>query len=404
MPSVLIRNARLLTLAGPSTPRRGAALRELSVIPEGDLLLTGDTITAVGPKIEAPAADTHIIDAAGRVVMPGFVDCHTHACFMTDRAADWTASLETTQPPPFRNIPGASYLATVRDVRAATQKQLAAALRDRLTPILRHGTTTLEVKSGYGLSTEDELKQLRAIRRAASEWPGTVVSTALLGYSFEGNVDDFARMVVKDMLPEVAREFPEIAVDARCENGAWSVDACVKFFKKAQKHHPIRAHSDQFTSLGLIPELLALHARSIDHLESVSKNDLLALAASETTGVILPVSAFHLGTRFARTRLFLENNGALALATDFNPDTAPSHSMPFAIALAVRACGLSPAEAIVAATVNAAHVLGLKDRGTLQPGQRADVLMLHHKDERALAHEVGANPVAQVIVGGQLVA
>ncbi len=404
MSPVLIRNARLLTLAGSPTPRRSAALRELAIIPEGDLLLIGDKITAVGPKLDAPSPDTQVIDAAGRVVMPGFVDCHTHACFMTDRVADWTVALDTQQPPPFRNIPGPSYLATVRDTRAATQKQLAAALRDRLAHFLRSGTTTVEVKSGYGLTTEEELKQLRAIRRAAAESPATVVATALLGFSFEGNVDDFARMVVKDMLPEVAREFPEIAIDARCENGAWSLDACVKLFKKAQKHHPIRAHSDQFTALGLIPELLALHARSIDHLEAVSKNDLLALASSETTGVILPITAFHLGTRFARTRLFLESNGLLALATDFNPDTAPSHSMPFAIALAVRLCGLTPAEAIVASTINAAHVLGLKDRGTLAPGQRADVIMLHHKDERALAYELGGNPAAQVIVGGQLLA
>ena len=406
--TLLIRNARILTLATaasgalPGAPRRGKALGELGVIPHGEVLVSDGKIAAVGEKVTAPA-DAEQIDANGRVLMPGFVDCHTHACWAGDRLGEWEQKLK-----------GVSYLeilkqgggihATVRAVRDSTQKQLASGLRDRLTLMLRGGTTTVEVKSGYGLTTEAELKLLRAIRRAATEWPGTVVATALLGHAFEGDLEDYARMVAKEMLPAVSKEFPDITVDAYCEQGAWSVEACVRLFEKAQKHHPIRVHADQFTSLGMIPEAIRLFARSVDHLEASTKADLLQLAKARTMGVILPCSGFHTDGRYARAGFFVDAGGAVALATNCNPGTSPTHSMPFAIALAVRFCGLTPAEAIVAATVNAATVLGLNDRGTIEPGQRADLLLLHHKDERQLAYELGGNPVAIVICNGALTA
>ena len=400
--TLLIRNARLLTLAGPAGPRRGKALGDLGLIPNGEVLVADGKIIAVGPKVEAPA-DTEVIEAGGRVVMPGFVDCHTHACWAGDRLAEWEMKLAGV---PYLEIlkKGGGIHTTVNAVREATQKQLAANLRDRLMLMLREGTTTVEVKSGYGLTTESELKMLRAIRRAAGEWPGTVLPTALLGHAFEGNLDDYARMVVKEMLPEVAKEFPDITVDAFCEQGAWSVEACVKLFEKAARHHPIRVHADQFNSLGMIPEAIRLHARSVDHLEAATKKDLIALAASPTMGVILPCTGFHTDHRFARAGAFVDQGGAVALATNCNPGSSPTHSLPFALALAVRFCGLSPAEAIAAATVNAAAVLGLKDRGTLAPGQRADLILLHHKDERLLAYELGGNPVDKVICGGKVMA
>lgn len=396
-----LRNARILTLAGGSRPRRGKELGDLGILPVGEILIVEDKITAVGPKVDAPA-DAEVIDAQGRVLMPGFVDCHTHACWAGDRVDEWEMKLRGV---PYLEIlkKGGGIHATVKAVREATQKQLAASLRDRLGLMLREGTTTVEVKSGYGLNTEAEMKMLRAIRRAASEWPGTVVPTALLGHAFEGDLDDYARVVVKDMLPEVSREFPDIAVDAYCEQGAWSVDACVKFFEKARKHHPVRVHADQFNSLGMIPEAIRLHARSVDHLEASTRKDVLALAASSTMGVILPCTGLHTDQRFMRSRLFIDHGGAIALATNCNPGTSPSHSMPLAIALAVRFCQMTPAEAIAAATVNAAAVLNLNDRGTIAPGQRADLILLHHKDERALAYEFGGNPVDKVICSGALV-
>jgi imidazolonepropionase len=399
--SLLIRNARILTLGQGTLARRGKDLRDLGVIPAGEVLVADGKIAAVGAKVEAPA-DAEIIDAQGRVVMPGFVDCHTHACWAGDRLDEWELKLRGV---PYLEIlkKGGGIHATVKAVREATQKQLAASLRDRLGSMLREGTTTVEVKSGYGLNTEAEMKMLRAIRRAAAEWPGTVLATALLGHAFEGDLEDYVRMVVKDMLPEVSKEFPDIAVDAFCETGAWTVEACVRLFEKARKHHPIRVHADQFNSLGMIPEAVRMHARSVDHLEASTKKDLILLAQSPTCGVILPCTGLHTDQRFTRSRLFIEQGGALALATNCNPGTSPSHSIPFAIALAVRFCGLTPAEAIIAATANAATVLGLNDRGNIAPGQRADLILLHHKDERALAYELGGNPVDQVIVGGKVI-
>ena len=396
---ILIRNARILTLAGNERPRRGKSLGELGLLPAGDVLVHDGKIIAVAEKVETPK-DAEIIEANGRVLLPGFVDCHTHACWAGNRIAEWEQKLKGV---PYLEIlkAGGGIHSTVRAVREATKKQLAAGLKARLELMLREGTTTVEIKSGYGLTTEAELKMLRAIVRAGHDWPGTIVPTALLGHAFEGDLDEYARMVVKEMLPEISREFPDIAVDAYCEKGAWSVEACVKFFEKAQKHHPVRVHADQFNSLGMIPEAIRLHARSVDHLEAATKNDLILLAKSPTVGVILPCTGFHTDQRFAKAGYFVDQGGAVALATNCNPGTSPTHSMPLAIAFAVRFCGLTPAEAITAATVNAAHVLGLKDRGAIEPGQRADLILLRHKDERQLAYELGGNPVDLVICNGQ---
>ena len=400
--SLFIRNARILTLTTGARPRRGKELGDLGLIPIGEVLVTDGKITAVGIKVEAPA-DAEVIDAQGRVLMPGFVDCHTHACWAGDRLNEWAQRLRGV---PYLEIlkAGGGIHATVRAVREATKKQLAAHLKERLAAMLAEGTTTVEIKSGYGLETEEELKMLRAIVRAGHEWPGTIVPTALLGHAFEGELDEYARMVVKEMLPGVSKEFPDITVDAFCEDGAWTLEACVRFFEKAAKHHPLRVHTDQFTSLGMIPEAIRLGARSVDHLEAATKADLIALAQSRTMGVILPCTGFHVDGRYARAGLLVAQGGAVALATNCNPGSSPSHSMPFALALAVRFCGLTPAEAIAATTVNAAAVLGLSDRGTIAAGQRADLLLLRHKDERALAYELGGNPVDTVICAGLRVA
>jgi imidazolonepropionase len=207
-------------------------------------------------------------------------------------------------------------------------------------------------------------------------------------------------MVTKEMLAEVSREFPEVPVDAFCEKEAWTVEACVRLFEKARKHHPIRVHADQFNSLGMIPEAIRMHARSVDHLEASTKADLTALAESNTFGVILPCTGLHTDQRFAKGGFFADRGGALALATNYNPGSSPTHSMPLAMAVAVRFCGLLPAEAITAATHNPAQLLGYGDRGSIEVGKRADLLLLHHKDERQLAYELGGNPVDVVICGG----
>ena len=401
MTTLLIRNARVLTLAGGARVRRGTELRELHAVDGADVLVKDGVILGVGPRLEAPA-EAEVITANGRVLLPGFVDCHTHACWAGDRLDEWEQKLRGV---PYLEIlkQGGGIHATVRAVRSATRKQLAANLKSRLDAMLRAGTTTVEVKSGYGLTTEAELQMLHAIQRAAREWVGTVVPTALLGHAIEGDPGEYTRMVVREMLPQVWHEFPGITIDAFCEQGAWPLEACVRLFERARKHGlPIRVHADQFSSMGMVPEALALFARSVDHLEATNDADLARLAQSETFGVILPCTGFHTDRRYARARSLADQGGALALATNCNPGTAPVHAMPFALALAVRYCKLTPAEAIVASTVNPAVLLGFKDRGTIEVGQRADLILLRHRDERLLAYEVGDNPVDVVVCGGNV--
>ena len=411
--SLLIRHARVLTLALPETgaattllggrkARRGAALKELGVIARGDVLVADGKIAAVGAELAVPEG-AEVIEADGRVLMPGFVDCHTHACWAGDRLDEWEQEL--------RGVPAAEILkkgggiqATVRAVKEATRKQLAAGLRLRLDAMLRGGTTTMEVKSGYGLTIEGETKLLHAIARAAQDFPGTVVPTAALGQTVDGDVAAFTRTVVREVLPAVWHEFPGITVEAACAADAWPVEACVRLLERAGKHGlPLRVSADAAAPTGVMAEAMRLHVRSVDHLENASKADLLALAASDTFGVFTPAASFHANGRYARAGAFADSGGLLALASDYGVATAPTHAMPFVIALAVRYSGLTVAEAIAATTVNAAAVLGLNDRGTVEVGQRADLILLRHRDERLLAHEVGVNPVDLVFAGGKRV-
>ncbi|HVU25956.1 MAG TPA: imidazolonepropionase [Opitutus sp.] len=406
---LLIRHARVLTLAAPGGDsaslaphrhRRGPALRDLAVLSRGDVLVQDGKIAAVGPELPVPA-DAEVIDADGRVVMPGFIDCHTHACWAGDQVDAWERRV-AAPPVPESQARSVGLFSTVHAVRDATRKQLGAALRSRLDAVLAGGTTTIEVKSGYGLTIDAELKMLHAIQRAAADWPGTIVPTALLGHACEGDAAAYTREVVREMLPAVWHEFPGITIDARCGADAWPVEACVRLFERARKHGlEVRVDADEFKSTGMVPEALKLHARSVDHLESAAKPDLLALAASDTFAVMTPAASFHSGGRYARAGAFVDSGGLLALASDYNPVSSPTHSMPFVIAVAVRCSGLTPAEAIAACTVNAAAVLGLHDRGTIERGQRADLILLHHRDERLLAYELGGNPVAVVISGGR---
>ncbi len=416
--SVLVCNARVLTLAKGSRPRRAlndqtadsssdlsnaGGLGDLSIMPRGDVLIEGSIITAVAPQISTfKPADT-TIDAAGRVLMPGFVDAHTHACWAGDRTDEWQRLLRGE---PYLDIlkSGGGIMSTVRSVRAASERELTQLLVERLGVMLRHGTTTVEVKSGYGLSTEHELKMLRAIRAAASSWAGTVVATALLGHAIDKDVPGFVEQTISETLPAVSREFPGITIDAYCEKTAWSLRDTVRLFEAARAAgHPVRVHADQFNSLGMVGEAVRLGALSVDHLEASSVEDLDLLAESGTFGVILPVCGLHTDGRYAKAREFIDGGGLLAVASNCNPGSAPSVSMPLAIALATRFCGLYASEAIAATTVNPATLLGLNDRGTIAPGQRADLVLLRHHDERMLAYELGGNPVDVTICGGNVV-
>jgi imidazolonepropionase len=274
--------------------------------------------------------------------------------------------------------------------------------------MLNEGTTTVEVKSGYGLSTADELKMLRAIRDAAHDSLGTVVSTALIAHAIDADHPSrqaFIEATINETLDAVHDECPAITIDAYCEDGAWSLDECARLFERARSlGHPFRVHADQFNALGMAPWAIEHGAVSVDHLEATTDDDLHALARSETFGVMLPCSGFHTDGRYANGRAFIDAGGALVIATNCNPGSAPTNSMPMAVALAARFNGLTPAEAITACTANAAALLGFDDRGYIAPGARADLVLLRHTDERALAFEFGGNPVEVVVCGGAIIA
>ena len=268
----------------------------------------------------------------------------------------------------------------------------------------REGTGAVEIKSGYGLSPEHELKMLRAIARAADSWAGVVSPTACIGHAKDPDQDDFVASTIDATLGSVHDAFPTITIDAYCEQGAWSLDETVRLFERARAlGHPLRVHADQFHELGMLDAAIELGALSVDHLEATGPDALGRLAESDTMGVMLPCSGFHIDGRYADGRAFLDAGGALAIATNANPGSAPCLSMPMAIALAVRHLGVTAAEAITASTVNAAHLLGMGDRGTLEPGACADLIMLRHRDERQIGHEFGGAHADLVVIGGEIV-
>jgi len=399
--ALVIRDARVVT-PSPGV-RRGAELGRLTVMPKADVYVQHGRITSIRASGSPVPSDSSVIDARGRVLMPAFVDCHTHACWAGDRLDEWDLRRGGAT---YLDIlkAGGGIMATVRAVRAASQQELEQRLLARLEEFLRNGTATLEIKSGYGLSTADELNMLRAIRGAAARWPGTIVLTALLGHALDPAQPDFVERTIRETLPAIHAEFPGIAVDAFCEQGAWSVPDTVRLLEAARDlDHPVRVHADQFNSLGMAPEAIRLGAISVDHMEATTPADMRALAASATFGVMLPVCGLHLDSRYANGRAFVDAGGALAIATNCNPGSAPTTSMPLAIAAAVRHVGLTPAEGIAASTGNAAALLGFTDRGVITEGQRADLILLRHTDERALAHELGGNPVDAVICGGEVI-
>ncbi len=367
----------------------------------GDVRIEGARIAQVAPAgslVERPGERT--VEAGGRVLMPGFVDAHTHCLYAGSRLDEWEARLAGKSYLEILQA-GGGILSTVRAVRRASAAELEGHLRRRLALMLSQGTTTVEVKSGYGLSTEAELAMLRAIQSVGEEFPGTVVPTALLGHALDPELPDFVERVVSETLPAVHEEFSHVAVDAYCEQGAWSVADCRRLFEQARSlRHPLRLHVDQFSSLGGVALALELEARSVDHLEASGRSVLDAIAASTTYAVVLPVSGFHTDRRYADARYLLDRGALLVLATNDNPGSSPCCSMPFVIALAVRELGLSVHEAIVATTSRPADLLGLSDRGRVATGARADLILLRHADERELAHDLGGNPVTDVIVGG----
>ena len=402
--TLTITNARILTLAGPTAPRRGDALRDLGVIERGFVRIEDGRIVEVGEGEETSNDSQEIvIDAQGCVLMPAFVDCHTHACWAGQRLDEFALKLAGRS---YLDIlkAGGGIMSTVRAVRAASQQELTENLRRRLERMAALGTATVEVKSGYGLTTNDELKMLRAVREAASGGVMTIVPTFLGAHAIDPDNPKFIEQTINETLPAVVEEFPGIVCDAYCEQGAWSLDDTKRLFEKAQSLGlPLRVHADQFNSLGMTRLAVDMNAISVDHLEATTPDDLTYLAQSETMGVALPACGFHLDDRYAPARAFIDAGGALAIATNYNPGSAPTPSMPFVIALACRKMGLTPAEAIACSTINAACVLNLASEvGSIEVNKRADLQLLDGTDERELGYEFASPGPRLTIINGRV--
>lgn len=402
MPDVTITNARILTLAGDTGPRHGAAMSDLGLIENGWISVTNGRISGIGEgnSPESELAEV-VLDLDGRLVLPCWVDCHTHACWAGSRLSEWESILSGVS---YTEIleGGGGILSTVRAVRGTTQEQLATDLLTRVGRMQVYGTGTVEVKTGYGLTTESELKMLRAIHAVSQESDQQIVGTFLGAHAIDPEQPDFVDLVIEDTLPAVVGEFPGITCDAYLETGAWSLDQTRRLFARASELGcPLRLHTDQFNSLGGVPMAIEMGARSVDHLEAITPTDLATLADSSTIGVLLPASGFHLDGRYAQGRKLIDADAAIAIATNCNPGSAPTSSMPMTIALACRFCGLSPAEAITAATWNAAAVLGLETEiGSLEIGKRADIQVLDERDHRSIAWEFAAVPPPIILLEG----
>ncbi len=389
MADVTVVNARVLTLAGGPAPRRGAGLGDLGVIERGWVTVTRGRIGAVGEGDPPEKPERRAtVNAYGRVLLPAFVDCHTHACWAGQRIDE--LELKRAGKTYLEILAaGGGIMSTVRAVREAGEDELSASLRVRLERMAALGTATVEVKSGYGLTTVDELKMLRAIHSAAVASPQHVVATFLGAHALDPTDQGLVERTINETLPAVADEFPGIPCDAYCEKGAWTLSDTRRLFKAASELGlPLRLHADQFNSLGAVRLAVDMGALSVDHLEATTPADLKLLAGSATMGVALPACGFHLDGRYAPARAFVDAGGALALATNYNPGSAPTPSIAFVIALACRHLGLRPAEAIVATTLNAACVLRLdRELGSIEAGKRADLQLLDCRDERELAWE-----------------
>ncbi len=420
MPQVdlLIHSAgQLVTCANPDGPKRRAAMLDVGIIEDGAIAARGGQIVAVGPSAQLRAVCTarRTIDAAGKVVCPGFVDPHTHVVFAGDRVGEFEM-----------RVKGATYLeimaagggivSTTQAVRQATVEQLVAETQPRLEAMLALGTTTVEIKSGYGLDAETELKMLQAIEILDRSQPCDLVPTFMGAHAippeYKGRTEAFTQLVIDEMLPLAAKwyensSFAERDIpcfnDVFCEQNAFDLEQSRRVLEAGLALGlPAKIHADEFTALGGVSLGVELGAVSVDHLDVTIAEERERLATSDTVGVVLPAVNFNLGSiHFADARALIDAGAAIALSTDINPGSAPCPSMPLVMALACRYQKLLPAEALNACTLNAAYAVGLGKRcGSLEIGKRADMLILDTTDYRHLAYQFGGNLIKTVIKGG----
>jgi imidazolonepropionase len=414
---LLLTNIRqLLTLASPfKGPRRGPALKELGIIQDGAVLILGGKVLSVGTTKDAQR-DSWLaknrktiteIDCSGKIVLPGFVDAHTHPVFTGPRLIDFE-----------KRAGGASYLeiaqsgggirASIDGVRQASKSELAQRILAVFEEMAAQGTTTIEAKSGYGLSVEAELKSLEAIKEAASQWAGTVVSTLLGAHvvppDFQGRSQKYIEAVCSAMIPRAAQGNLASFVDVFTERGAFTVEETETVLAAATKHSlPVRVHMCQLTGCRLEP-ILNYKPISLDHLDHVYEDDVAALAKLDTIATLVPGANYFLGTgTFPPARKLIDGEVPVALATDYNPGTSPLTSMAFVLSLACTHMKMSPAEAIAAATINGAYSLLMGHRkGSIEPGKDADIAIFDVDDYREIPYWVAANRCSMTILNGSV--
>src|SRR3984885_9203022 len=415
-PLFLANIGQLLTLqssSGKPGPRRASDLRELGIIENGAVLCLGGKIVSVGttkealrdPWLKKTRKKVLEIDCVGKVVVPGFVDSHTHPVFVSPRLVDFEKRIEGAS---YEEIAAAAggIRSSLEGVRKAGKRVLAAKVLAVLGDMAAHGTTTVEAKSGYGLTVESELKSLEAIREAASRWPGTVAATLLGAHvvpkEFQGRSQKYVEVICKEMIPQAAKRKLAQFVDVFCDRGAFTAEETEQIFEAAARHGlSVRAHVGQLSETLLRP-FLRFNPASFDHMDHISEGDIAELARHDTVATLVPGANYFLGLKeYRQARRLIDAGVPVALATDYNPGTSPTLSMPMAMSLACTHMKISPAEAIAAATINGAWALGIADRkATIEPGKDADFAVFAVDDYREIPYWFGANRCAMTVLNG----
>ena len=403
---------QLVTLAGPRRARVGAEMRELGILDDGGMLVEDGRIVAVGPAREIEnslGSGTEILDATGRVVLPGFIDAHTHPVFAGSRVDEFELR---AQGATYEEIAerGGGIHSTVKKTRAATEDELLLQAKRHAQWFLRAGTTTVEAKSGYGLTEDDELKLLRVIRTLNHETSLECVPTFLGAHAvpdeFRNAPEQYVALVIHKMLPRIVEESLAESCDIFCERGYFEIADAEKIMRAAQEHGlRLRMHVDQLTNSGGAFLAARLRAATADHLEQINAAEIAALAEAGVQPVLLPGSVYALGkTRYPPARAMIEAGLAVVLATDFNPGSSPTPSIPMILSLAATQMKMTPAEAVTAATINAAYSLNRGDQiGSLESGKRANFVLYDCADYREIAYYFGLSLVNSVYARGERV-
>lgn len=414
---LIIHNANLVTCASNGKPKRSAGMREVGLIENGAIAVKEGRIIRVGKSDEIlnQFRGETIIDASGKIVSPAFVECHTHVVFAGNRFDEFELKIKGAD---YLEIlaSGGGIISTVRQTREASLAELVAQSRKRLDKMLALGVTTCEIKTGYGLDTETELKMLEAIFALDDSHAIDLIPTFLAAHAvppdFKENPDKYVELICLEMLPLVSSKFKvqsskiPFFVDVFCEKNAFDLKQSRRVLETAKSFgFKLKAHVDEFTNLGCARAAIELGATSIDHLDAISDEEIALLASSKTIGIVTPTVNFNFGsTHFADARKMIDANCAIAVSTDYNPGSAPCPSLPNAMAIACRYQKLLPSEAFNAITINAAFAVGLGEKiGSLETGKQADILILDTKDYRETAYEFGSNLVETVIKNGKVI-